>query len=105
MKKYFIYIVIIGLIVAFVLPYVMPNSTSSETPPFSFGFSENLAVSGLVSAGNLTTKNIIASENVAITGNLNVNGVIEGSLLRGFIDVPDNSIQANKLFNYPNCNH
>jgi hypothetical protein len=44
MKKYFIYIVIIGLIVAFVLPYVMPNSTSSETPPFSFSFSENLAV-------------------------------------------------------------
>jgi YVTN family beta-propeller protein len=44
MKKYFIYIVIIGLIVAFILPYVMPNSTSSETPPFSFSFSENLAV-------------------------------------------------------------
>jgi hypothetical protein len=44
MKKYFIYIVIIGLIVAFVLPYVMPNSTSSEIPPFSFSFSENLAV-------------------------------------------------------------
>jgi YVTN family beta-propeller protein len=44
MKKYFIYIVIIGLIVAFILPYVMPNSTSSETPPFSFSFTENLAV-------------------------------------------------------------
>ena len=32
------------MIVAFILPYVMPNSTSSETPPFSFSFSENLAV-------------------------------------------------------------
>jgi glutamine cyclotransferase len=44
MKKYFIYIIILGLIVAFILPYVMPNSTSSENPPFSFSFTENLAV-------------------------------------------------------------
>lgn len=44
MKKYFIYILILGLIVAFILPYVMPNSTSSETPPFSFSFTENLAI-------------------------------------------------------------
>jgi len=44
MKKLFIYIVIIGLIIAFIVPYVMPSKNSVETPPFSFSFSENLAV-------------------------------------------------------------
>lgn len=44
MKKYLIYILIAGLIVAFILPYVIPSSPNSESPPFSFSFTENLAV-------------------------------------------------------------
>jgi len=44
MKKYFIYLIIAGLVGAFIYPYVMQANTASFEAPFQFNFTENLAI-------------------------------------------------------------